>query len=199
VKKPNGETWCQKPLADQQLFQLLEKVDGDFAAEALQGGCLFCGGKLHRADYDRKPRGGPQWDWRHSFCCAKEDCRRRRTPQSVRFLGRKVYAGLVVVLVSTMVHGLNADRVRRIQDLLQTDRQISRRTLERWRQWWLDTFVRSSFWKEARARFMPSLCEKTLPNSLCAGFQIEQRNGLLVLLKFLAPITTPTAWKELVM
>ena len=199
VKKQNGETWCQKHLADQQLFQLLEKVDGDFAEEACQQGCLFCDGKLHRADYDRKPRGGPQWDWRHSFCCAKEDCRRRRTPPSVRFLGRKVYAGLVVVLVSTMVHGLNDERVRRIRQLLNTDDQLSRRTLERWRQWWLDTFVRCSFWKEARARFMPPVCEQTLPNSLCARFEIEGRDRLVALLKFLAPITTPIAWKELVM
>jgi hypothetical protein len=199
VKNETGETWCQKHLADQQLFQLLEKVDGDFAEEAHQQGCLFCGGALHRADYDRKPRGGPQWDWRHSFCCAKEDCRRRRTPPSVRFLGRKVYAGFVVVLLSTMLHGLNAERVRRIRQLLNTDDRIDRRTLERWRQWWLDTFVRCSFWKEARARFMPSVCEKTLPNSLCARFEIDERDRLLALLKFLAPITTPMAWKELVM
>lgn len=199
VKNETGETWCQKHLADQQLFQLLEKVDADFAEEAHQQGCLFCGGKLHRANYDRKPRGGPQWDWRHSFCCGKEDCRRRRTPQSVRFLGRKVYAGLVVVLVSAMVHGLTDERVRRIRELLHTGDQISRRTLERWRQWWLDIFVHGSFWKAARAHFMPPLCEKTLPNSLCARFQIERRDRLVALLKFLAPITTPIAWKELVM
>ena len=30
--------------------------------QARQRGCLLCGGKLHRADYERKPRGGPQWD-----------------------------------------------------------------------------------------------------------------------------------------
>lgn len=124
VKKQYGETWCQKHLADQQLFQLLEKVDSDLAKEARLQGCLFCGGKLHRADYDRKPRGGPQWDWRHSFCCAKEDCRRRRTPPSVRFLGRKVYAALVVVLLSTLLHGLNAERVRRIRELLNTNDRI---------------------------------------------------------------------------
>ena len=199
VKNKNEETWCQKHLADIQLFQLLEKVDSDFAEEAHQQGCLFCGGKLHRADYDRKPRGGPQWDWRHSFCCAKEDCRRRRTPPSVRFLGRRVYAGLVVVLLSTMLHGLNAERVRRIRELLNTKDRIDRRTLERWRQWWLDTFVRCSFWKEARARFLPPVCEQRLPNSLCARFEIDERDRLVALLKFLAPITTPTAWKELVM
>ena len=117
----------------------------------------------------------------------------------MRFLGRKVYAGLVVVLISTMVHGLNAERVRRIRELLKTDRQIGHRTLKRWRQWWLDTFVRSSFWKAARARFMPPLCEQTLPCSLCVRFEIERRDRLLELLKFLAPMTTPAAWKELVM
>jgi hypothetical protein len=197
--KNNGETWCQNHLADQHVWQLLEEVDADFAEETRQRGCLFCGGKLHRADYDRKPRGGPQWDWRYSFCCAKEGCRRRCTPQSVRFLGRKVYAGLVVVLLSTMLHGLNAERIQRIRQLLNTGDQLSRRTLERWRQWWLDTFVRGSFWKEACARFMPPVCEKTLPNSLCARFQIGRRDRLVALLKFLAPITTSTAWKELVM
>jgi hypothetical protein len=113
---------------------------------------------FHRADYDRKPRGGPQWDRRYSFCCAEEDCRRRRTPESVRFLGRRVYAGLVVVLVTVMIHGLKPGRVRRIREALQIDS----RTVKRWRQWWLDNFVRSSFWKAARARFMPPLCERTL-------------------------------------
>ena len=195
MKRQNGETWCQNHLAEQELFQLLEKVDADLAEAACNLGCLFCGGKLHRADYDRKPRGGPPWEWRDSFCCAKEGCRRRRTPESVRFLGRRVYAGLVVVLVSAMRHGLTAERVRRIREVLKIDC----RTLERWRQWWLDHFVRSSFWKAARAQFMPLLCEQTLPWSLCVKFAVEQRERLLALLQFLAPITTPAAWKELVM
>ena len=130
---------------DQELHQLLEKVDADLAQEAWQKGCLYCRGKLHRADYDRKPRGGPQWERRYSYCCAEEDCRRRRTPESVRFLGRRVYAGLVVVLITTVIHGLKPGRVRRIRQALQIDS----RTLKRWRQWWLDSFVRSSFWKAA--------------------------------------------------
>jgi hypothetical protein len=199
VKTQIGETWCQNHLADQQLFQLLEKVDSELAAEAHAKGCLHCGGKLYRGDYKRKPRGGPQWDLRHSFCCGKEGCRRRNTPESVRFLGRKIYAGFVVVLISAMAHGLTADRIRRIRELLKTDQQIDRRTLERWRQWWLDNFVRSSFWKAARARFMPSLCEESLPLSLCLSFEVQRRDRLLALLQFLAPLTTPTAWNDLVM
>ena len=67
---------------------------------------------------------------------------------------------------------------------------IDRRTLEHWREWWLETFVNSSFWRAARARFMPLICEKTLPLSLCEKFDIDRRDRLLGLLKFLCPITT---------
>ena len=94
-----------------------------------------------------------------------------------------------------MLHGLNPERVQRLREVLGIDR----RTLERWRQWWLVLFVESSFWREARARFMPPLCPKTMPLSLCVSFGVERRDRLLELLKFLAPITTPAAWKEFVM
>lgn len=195
VSKRYGESWCQKHLANQELFQLLEKVDAELTEGARSKGCLLCGGKLHRSDYDRKPRGGPQWDTRFSLCCAREGCRRRHTPPSVRFMGRRVYAGLVVVLVSAMIHGLKPERVLCLREALGIDR----RTLERWQQWWLVTFVEGSFWREARARFMPPLCPKTMPWSLCVSFEFERRDRLLELLKFLAPITTPAAWKGLVM
>ena len=107
----------------------------------------------------------------------------------MRFLGRRVYAGLVVVLVSAMVHGLGEERVRRLRESLG----IARRTLARWRQWWLETFVRSGFWKGVRARFWPRVCEGTLPGSLCLRFEIERRDRLLDLLRFLAPLSCPAA------
>lgn len=195
MKNRTGESWYQKHLASRKLFRLLEKVDVDLSEEARKQGCPRCGGKLHRGDYERKPRGGPQWDTRFSFCCAKEDCRLRHTPPSVRFLGRRVYGGLVVVLISAMTHGLTPQRVQRLRKALGIDR----RTLKRWRQWWLGLFVESSFWREARARFMPPLCQKTMPLSLCLSFKVERRDRLLNLLRFLSPITTPAAWKELVM
>lgn len=191
----SSESWCQNQPPDQQLHQLLEKVDWDLAEQAHQQGCLFCGGKLHRADYDRKPRGGPEWDYRYSFCCAREGCRRRRTPELVRFMGRRVYAGLVVVLVSARVHGLKPERVARLREALG----IERRTLERWHQWWLVTFVESSFGRAARARFLPPLCPRTRPGLLGLSFQVQRRDRRLALLRFLAPLTTPSAWQELVM
>ena len=194
MSKRFGESWGQKHLADQELFQLLEIVDADLTEQARAKGCLLCGGKLHRSDYDRKPRGGPLWDVRFSLCCAQEGCRRRHTPPSVRFMGRRVYAGLVVVLVSAMIQGLKPERVKLLREALGIDR----RTLERWRQWWLGLFVASSFWREVRARFMPPLCHKTMPLSLCLSFEVERRDRLLHLLEFLAPITTPAAWKAFI-
>jgi hypothetical protein len=41
-----------------------------------------------------------------AFAAPKKIAGRRRTPESVRFLGRRVYAGLVVVLITVMIHGL---------------------------------------------------------------------------------------------
>jgi hypothetical protein len=195
VKTPNEENVCQCYLANQPLHGLLEKVDSDLAEKVHQGGCLRCSGKLHRADYKRKPRGGPKGEqevYRDSFCCDQEGCRKRHTPPSVRFLGRRVYWGIVVVLVCAIQHGLKPQRVRVLRESLGIDR----RTLERWRAWWLETFVRSSFWKTARSRFMPLLCEKTLPLSLCQAFRLDRRDRLLNLLKFLSPLTTTSLGLE---
>jgi hypothetical protein len=182
----------------------LENVDADLIEIVRAKGCCHCTeGKLHRADYRRKPRGlkfwpkDPEQTKRFSLCCNQEGCRKRHTPPSVRFLGRRVYGGVVAVLLPAMVHGLKPQRVAQIRKAL--DLQIDRRTLQRWRQWWLGLFVKSAFWKEARARFMPPLCAKTLPLSLCLSFSVdERRDRLLELLKFLSPITTPLVWRELV-
>jgi hypothetical protein len=189
VKTPKQENRCQCYLTDPNLFQLLEKCDADLAEKCRQAGCQHCSGKLHRANYKRKPRGGPPVPddiYRDSFCCAQEGCRKRHTPPSVRFLARRVYWGVVVVLVSAMRHGLKPQRMQALRESLGLDR----RTLERWREWWLNAFVQGSFWKAARARFMPLVCEKTLPLSLCHAFGIDRLDRLLDLLKFLSPITT---------
>jgi len=195
VQDKQEEKVCQSHLANEQLHQLLEQVDADLAEAARQGPCRYCGGKLHRADYDRKPRGGPQWDQRSSFCCAQEGCRRRLTPASVRFLGRRVYAGVVVVLVSALSHGLSATRVQRLREALGIDR----RTLERWRQWWLETFVQSPFWKAARGRLMPPVDPARLPWPLWERFEAHFQNGVVKLLQFLAPLTGPRSEEGAVM
>ena len=91
-----------------RFWPFLLAVDQDLAQTTRQKGCA-CGGRLHRANYPRKPRGAddlpPDYACRFSFCCACDGCRKRVTPPSVRFLGRKVYLFAVVVLVSAMRQG----------------------------------------------------------------------------------------------
>jgi hypothetical protein len=192
VKKQTEENCGQHFLAKKNLEPLLEKCDADLAEKCGQNACQHCGGTLHVANYPRKPRGGVEVNeevLRFSFCCDQDGCRKRCTPPSVRFLGRRVYLGFVVVLVSAMAHGLTPKRLQVLQEKLGIDR----RTLERWRTWWLENFVQSTFWKEARARFMPVLCESILPLSLCKAFKIDHlaRSELLLkLLSFLGPLTT---------
>ena len=89
-----------------RFWSFLLTVDQDLAEETRKKACP-CGGRLHSANYLRKPRGTPvrlpeQECLRFSFCCDRDGCRKRATPPSVRFLGRKVYLGAIVILISAM-------------------------------------------------------------------------------------------------
>lgn len=190
MKLTKKEIFSQHDLANPRLHQYLEKIDVDLALAVWRLGCLTClVGKLHSAKYKRKPRTGTkeiEKTYRPSFCCDQDGCRKRHTPPSVRFLGRRVYHGVLVVLVSAAHHGITPERMRALREELGIDR----RTLERWREWWLETFVQSSFWKVAQARLMPVICQKTLPLSLAQFFRVDTPGQLLELLKFLSPLTT---------
>jgi hypothetical protein len=178
-------------LQDARLYEVLHRLDVDLAQTVRAVGCRHCDGVLHSAHYARKPRGGPpglapEIDRRLSFCCARDGCRRRTTPPSVRFLGRRVYFGAVVLLTSALRDGLTARRVRALREQLGVDV----RTLRRWRRWWQEIFVQSVFWRAARARFAPPVTESALPGALLERFTTETSRGVLVqALQFLAPIS----------
>ena len=184
---------CHKLLGDARLWGLLLRIDGDLAAAARAGGCRICGGALHRSCYPRKPRGGPAdlagYDRRDSFCCAQEGCRKRLTPPSLRFLGRKVYLGAVVVLLSALRHGATPARVARLGELTGA----SRRTLDRWREWWREVFAASPFWKAAAGHFERPVERELLLLSLLARFGGDELERLVALLRFLAPLSTVSA------
>ena len=59
---------------------------------------------------------------RLSFCCDRDGCRKRTTPPSVRFLGRKVYLGAIVILISAMRQGPSPRRVRELSARFGVDR-----------------------------------------------------------------------------
>lgn len=179
-------------LGDGKLYELLWWIDVDLAARARSAGC-DCGGVLHRANYPRKPRGGPgdlgaQYEYRLSLCCATDGCRKRVTPPSVRFLGRKVYLATVVVLACAMRQGPTPTRVARLHQLLG----VGECTLRRWRKWWQEIFCEGSFWRTGRARFMPPVTTATLPLGLWERFAGDGPDRLRDLLRFVAPITTMT-------
>ncbi len=108
------------------------------------------------------------------------------TPPSVRFLGRRVYFGAVVLIVSTLRDGLTVRRVRALRDQLGVDI----RTLRRWRRFWQEAFVQGAFWRAARARFAPPVVEADLPASLLERFTAEtSQSSLVQALQFLTPIS----------
>jgi hypothetical protein len=179
-------------LTDATLYTALIAIDQDLATTAQAGGCRRCPGRLHHGDYPRKPRGGPAtlpvaYDRRTSFCCAR--CRKRLTPPSVRFLGRRVYLAAVVVLACVLRQGPTPTRARRLCALLG----VSADTLARWHRWWRDAFVHTAFWKAARGRFAQPVDEADLPRDLLARFPGEAVTPLVALLRFLSPLTTPSA------
>lgn len=177
-------------LSHPDLGVILSKIDEDLAEEVRRAGCPRCGGALHSARYPRKPRGSADlvggWRWRESLCCAVQGCRRRATPPSVRFLGRRVYAGVIVVLLSALCHGVSPHHARRLRGLLGVDR----RTLGRWRAWWLEKFPATDFYRTARARFLPPLDLASLPLSLVRRFGEFEAEPVMRLLRFLSPLST---------
>ena len=127
-------------------------IDQDLAETTRKQACP-CGGRLHSANYLRKPRGAPgqlpePQRLRLSFCCDRDGCRKRMTPPSVRFLGRKVYLSAIVILVSAMRQGPTPRRVRELSARFGADR----RTIARWQVFWRELFPQTPFWKAARAR-----------------------------------------------
>lgn len=176
---------------DAKWFATLAEIDEISAQRVKEGGCADCGGPLDRADYERKPRGdlgdaAGAFTRRRSFCCRRDGCRHRATPPSLRFLGRKVYAAVIVVVASV---------IGRAQALVGrgAPRQVAAvpvRTVRRWLNWWNVAFALTSFWKEAKGFFATPVEEATLPGSLLARFGAPSAMTLTLLLRLIAPITT---------
>jgi hypothetical protein len=176
-------------LRDPRFYAMKLRMDRALLDEMRSKGCRRCGKALHASDFGRKPRGGPaglgeEADVRFSLCCAR--CRKRHTPPSVRFLGRKVYWSAVVVVVSAMRHGATPARMGKLREHFG----VSRRTVERWRVWWREAFAESTFWKAAAAAFMPPVARDLLPASILERFTGEVESQLTALLRFLGPITS---------
>lgn len=181
----------QELLSDARFHQLLLEFDADLAAAARAGKCVLCRSVMHCANYRRKLRGplarllSDEQCVRFSVCCSRRRCRKRKTPPSLRFLGRKAYLAAMVVLIAAMQHGATAVRVQRLSAMFG----VSRRTVARWRSWWLTAFAAGRFWQAARGLFMPPVDQECLPASLFERFKGGLEERVVALLRFLGPIS----------
>lgn len=174
---------------DASFWNKLTAIDFEVLRQAIAKGCLLCGGPLHVANYPRKPRGIPDalaeaFEERFSTCCGH--CRRRCTPPSVRFLGRRVYAGAIVLLATMKALVCGA----------------AKRTLGRWSAWWTEVLPATPFWLGLRARFMPAIAPATLPGALVQRFEQStagvEGDAVVAALRALAPLSSQTAARTLV-
>ena len=154
-----------------------------------QGGCS-CGGRLHSANYPRKPRGcqdlPQEYRVRLSFCCERDGCRKRVTSPSVRFLGRNVYLEVVVLLLAAQRQSSSMRHTRELSRLVGVDRT----TIARWLAFWREQVPKMPFWKVARGLVVPTYDELVLPRGLLEIFLSSDGTwGLVRLLRFLSPIT----------
>lgn len=151
----------------------------------------FCGGPLHYACYERKPRGGPAdipeaYAVRFSLCCGRPGCRRRVLPASVLFWGRRVYWAPVLLVVSALRQGrAKGYTLRRLRALFG----ITRPTLARWISYFREQFPQSQGFRRLCGRLMPPVAIHKLPAALMQRFvraSGEHEAGLVACLQRLA-------------
>jgi hypothetical protein len=123
---------------------------------------------------------------RRSLCCAAEGCRRRHTPPSVRFLGRRVYVGAALVGITALRPGARRAEARALRAWLG----VSARTLVRWRRWWRAAFATSGAAARPAGRGPPPVCTVGRGHHARTRFTGDLQAQLIVTLRFLAPITT---------
>jgi hypothetical protein len=176
-----------------EFFEGLTAIDQAIVERAAEEPCRDCGGPLYRSDHPRKPRGGllamagEAFGRRFNLCCGRDGCRHRAMPPSVRFLGRRVYLGAVVVVASAMA--LTAISVSAA--LRATG--VPARTTRRWLRWWRGPFTTSRPFVELSARLVPAPDRRQLPVSLLERLAGERSVPVAKLLAWLAPITTTSS------
>lgn len=181
----------QNFLLNASFHLLLLQIDQELANNVRQGGC-GCGGRLDQADYPRSPFGLPpalrdHYQKRISLCC--NDCRKRTTPPSVRFLGRRWFPAPLLLLISILNCGINARRLQQVKRHFGI--VISESTWKRWRAWWHRSFMQTLFWQQSKGLIILEI--KTadfMPRVLLSLFQGTLQEKLRSLLRFFAPMTS---------
>lgn len=169
----------------------LISIDQELAKTVQDKGCPYCMGQLHQANYPRSPMGLPSpcrdyYDERISFCCDR--CRKRITPQSVRFFGRRWFPAPLFILINVFMLGINELRILQIKRHFGV--VVSESTWKRWRRWWRERFIKTEFWQQAKGLLVsPLSTEKSFTRALLNRFSGKVEEKFFQLLRFLAPLT----------
>lgn len=170
---------------------VLSKIDQEFAKQIEEQGCSCCGNKLHKANYPRSPVGLPSqfrhyYDERLSFCC--DTCRKRTTPQSVRFFGRHWFPAPLLIMISALRLGINERRLAQVKRYFGI--AVSESTWKRWRRWWRESFQSTLFWQQGKGLAPGAInTNKLFPRALLDLFHGILEEKLRLLLKFLSSLT----------
>jgi hypothetical protein len=172
------------------LFYLLHLIDIELAKQQQEGGCPYCGGPLHKANYQRQAWGAPggisEYLIRMSLCCGWEGCRRRTLPPSCIYMGRRFYwAGIILVVMALRQRRADGWSARQIMERFR----ISRKTLLRWTAYFRDVFSSSAQWQRLRGRISSTVRDSELPGGLLYYFLQQSKSaekGIIECLRFLA-------------
>jgi hypothetical protein len=156
--------------------------------------------------YNRKPRGFPPdlpgdveatyFAFRFSFLC--RGCRKRTTPPSCRFLGRKVYVGPALILACRAIEAGRAISLEEIRRILQDF--IPKVTARRWIAWWRGAVWISPFWRGYRGRMHGVIHPERLVCGVWEHFESVLTEGgspldpaavVQSILGFFSPLTRP--------
>ena len=169
-----------KLLQTTNLFHLLFLIDVELANIKRSMRCPCCDGPLHQSNYSRKPRGGPvglpeEYCLRRSFCCGRDGCRRRSTPESCLFAGRRVYWRCVVLVATVLVQRrAEGQGIGQLSRLLG----IPRKTILRWLDYFTQTFMDTPEWLRIRG-FLPATVSNDCLPSIFIEYCIMHSNDAL--------------------
>lgn len=183
-----------QPNVDINFIKYLYEKDKEIAGKYHFAKCQHksCKGIYHSSSYPRKPRGIQAeaeefYSSRFSFCCSR--CSLRFTPESIRFLGRKVYVAFFIML---MLYPSVENIQQQLIDL--PPKSLAPITLRRWFLWWHVTIPKSSIWKKLVGLLLANIEKVFLPIFLIEQFTQEHcdfKKSLLATLEFISPISIP--------
>jgi hypothetical protein len=174
---------------------LLFELDATAADRVRADGCPHCEGPLYWANYERKARGLGEgaatlgrYELRLSLCCGREGCRRRATPPSTRFSGRRVYAAIAVLALSLS----GAERAAGVEvgEVVERRSAPARSTRERWLSWWRCELLSEPWFVALCAQLAEPVDGASAPDSLLAKFTGTFASQARALIAWLSPLTT---------